>query len=125
MSVYAIKDSLIEAIQLEKNTESVRDAIIFTNGIQAINDELSLNILIKCALCVENGLIIKNCDGEYKKASFGDYIVKDNNNNFYEENEYLPTRGQSSGCAAPAFSLRRPGPPKILPSAGGGRRFGP
>ena len=83
MSVYAIKDSLIEAIQLEKNTESVRDAIIFTNGIQAISDELSLNILIKCALCVENGLIIKNHDGEYKKASFGDYIVKDNNNNFY------------------------------------------
>lgn len=83
MSVYAIKDSLIEAIQLEKNTESVRDAIIFTNGIQTINDELSLNILIKCALCVENGLIIKNRDGEYKKASFGDYIVKDNNNNFY------------------------------------------
>lgn len=83
MSVYAIKDSLIEAIQLEKNPESVRDAIIFTNGIQAINDELSLNILIKCVLCVENGLIIKNRDGEYKKASFGDYIVKDSNNNFY------------------------------------------
>lgn len=83
MSVYAIKDSLIEAIQLKKNPESVRDAIIFTNGIQAINDELSLNILIKCVLCVENGLIIKNRDGEYKKASFGDYIVKDNNNNLY------------------------------------------
>ena len=78
---YRKKPVIIDAIQLNDEYNSICNAIEFVENIDMSTSIIGRNICVK-DVQKEKGLIIHNLEGD-KKESFGDYIIKGVNGEFY------------------------------------------
>ena len=78
---YRKKPVIIDAIQLNDEYNSICNAIEFVENIDMSTSIIGRNICVK-DVQKEKGLIIHTLEGDMK-ASFGDYIIKGVNGEFY------------------------------------------
>ncbi len=78
---YRKKPVVIEAVQLNDEYNSICSAIEFVEGIDMSTSVIGRNACVK-DVQEEKGLIIQTLEGDMK-ASFGDYIIKGVNGEFY------------------------------------------
>ena len=81
---YRKKPIVIEAIQLQSTDRSIREVLEFMGQkVDTASASASGNFYKYCCSCREdNGLIIKTLEGQHI-ASFGDYIIKGVQGEFY------------------------------------------
>lgn len=77
---YRKKPIVVEAIKLLDNDESIANVIEFIDNIDMSTSEIGRRSCIRDVR--ENGLIIHTPEG-FHKASFGDYIIKGIQGEFY------------------------------------------
>jgi hypothetical protein len=78
---YRKKPVVVEAIQLVDNNEAITECIEFVDGIDMSTSVIGRNACIQ-SVKDNNGLLIHTLEGKLK-ASFGDYIIKGVNGEFY------------------------------------------
>jgi hypothetical protein len=78
---YVKKPVVIQAIQLTNSKEVIADCIKFVDEIDMSTNIIGRNACIKSVLDV-GGLAIETLEGTMK-ASFGDFIIKGVNGEFY------------------------------------------
>lgn len=81
MAKYRKKPVEVEAVQLNDEYNSICNAIEFIEGIDMSTSIIGRNVCVK-DVQKEKGLIIQTLEGDMR-ASFGDYIIKGVNGEFY------------------------------------------
>lgn len=78
---YRKKPVVIEAVQLKDDYDSIYSAIEFVDNIDMSTSSIGANACIE-EVKEKEGIIIHTLEGDMK-ASFGDYVIKGVNGEFY------------------------------------------